>query len=278
MVYDDEGDIVTNAHVVGSASTVQVTPDVGGGALTAKVVGVYAPDDLAVIRVTSGGGVAPPATFGQSAGVAAGQIVLALGSPLGLTGSATQGIISATGRTLIETDADRQRRDQDPHHRRHAADERGDQQRQQRRRAGHPLRSGDRHPDGGGPQRRDRRFDRHRVRHPVRHRDPDRATAISAGQVSDPGQTTLGLSAPARSRRPVSEPGATVASVSPTARPARPDCAPGRDHLVDGSPIQSQAQLAALLAALKPGMQVYLTYTRSGTAHTANVTLGISWS
>ena len=115
----------------------QVTPDVGGATLTAKVLGVYAPDDLAVIRVTSGAGSLHPATFGQSAGVVAGQIVLALGSPLGLTGSATQGIISATGRTLIETIADRQRRRQNHHDRRHAADERGDQQRQQRRRAGH---------------------------------------------------------------------------------------------------------------------------------------------
>ena len=105
VVYDDAGDIVTNAHVVGGASTVQVTPDVGGGALTAKVVGVYAPDDLAVIRVTSGRASLPPAAFGQSTGLAAGQIVLALGSPFGLTGSATQGIISATGRTLIETNA-----------------------------------------------------------------------------------------------------------------------------------------------------------------------------
>ena len=105
VVFDGRGDIVTNAHVVGSASTVQVTSDVSGAMLTAKVVGVFAPDDLAVIRVTSGAGSLRPASFGQSAGVTAGQIVLALGSPLGLTGSATQGIISATGRTLIETDA-----------------------------------------------------------------------------------------------------------------------------------------------------------------------------
>jgi S1-C subfamily serine protease len=105
VVYDDKGDIVTNAHVVGSASTAQVTSDVSGAMLTAKVVGVFAPDDVAVIRVTSGAGSLRPANFGQSAGVSAGQIVLALGNPLGLTGSATQGIISATGRTLIETDA-----------------------------------------------------------------------------------------------------------------------------------------------------------------------------
>ena len=69
VVFDDQGDIVTNAHVVGSASTAQVTSDVSGGMLTAKVVGVFAPDDLAVIRVTSGAGSLRPANFGQSAGV-----------------------------------------------------------------------------------------------------------------------------------------------------------------------------------------------------------------
>ena len=105
VVFDRKGDIVTNAHVVGSASTVQVTSDVSGAMLTAKVVGVFRPDDVAVIRVTSGAGSLRPANFGQSADVSAGQIVVALGNPLGLTGSATQGIISATGRTLIETDA-----------------------------------------------------------------------------------------------------------------------------------------------------------------------------
>src|ERR1700677_563286 len=66
VVYDDKGDIVTNAHVVGSASTVQVVSDVGGATLTARVVGVFAPDDLAVIRVTSGAGSLHPARFGQS--------------------------------------------------------------------------------------------------------------------------------------------------------------------------------------------------------------------
>jgi S1-C subfamily serine protease len=47
---------------------------------------------------------------------------------------------------------------------------------------------------------------------------------------------------------------------------------------VDGSQIQGEAQLAALLAALKPGMQVYLAYTRSGVTHSASVTLGAAWS
>ena len=105
VVFDRKGDIVTNAHVVGSASTVQVTSDVSGAMLTAKVVGVFRPDDVAVIRVTSGAGSLRPANFGQSADVSAGQIVVALGNPLGLTGSVTQGIISATGRTVSEASA-----------------------------------------------------------------------------------------------------------------------------------------------------------------------------
>ena len=121
---------------------------------------------------------------------------------------------------------DRQRRDQNPHHRRHAADERGDQQRQQRRRAGRPLRPGDRPADGGGPQRRGRRFDRHRLRHPGRHRDPHRRQLISAGRVSEPGQATLGISAGNAVASSGHRDGATIASCRPAARPTRPGCAP----------------------------------------------------
>jgi putative serine protease PepD len=102
VVYDSKGDIVTNAHVVGAAATVQVSPASGGKALAAKVLGVFAPDDLAVIRVASGAGSLRPASFGRSASVQAGEIVLAMGNPLGLTGTVTDGIVSATGRTVSE--------------------------------------------------------------------------------------------------------------------------------------------------------------------------------
>jgi hypothetical protein len=54
VVYDTRGDIVTNAHVVGTATTLQVGLASGGKPLAAEVVGVFAPDDLAVIKVTSG--------------------------------------------------------------------------------------------------------------------------------------------------------------------------------------------------------------------------------
>ena len=65
-------------------------------------MGVFAPDDLAVIRVQAGAGSLHPASFGRSASVRVGEIVLAMGNPLGLTGTVTDGIVSATGRTVSE--------------------------------------------------------------------------------------------------------------------------------------------------------------------------------
>ena len=102
VVYDTKGNIVTNAHVVGSATALQVSPASGGKPLPAEVLGVFAPDDLAVIKVASGGGSLHPASFGRSASVRVGEIVLAMGNPLGLTGTVTDGIVSATGRTVSE--------------------------------------------------------------------------------------------------------------------------------------------------------------------------------
>ena len=100
VVYDSDGDIVTNEHVIGDAKTVTVQESVGNHTLNATVVGKFAPDDLAVIRVTSDAGELKPARFANSADTQIGEIVLAMGNPLGLTDSVTQGIISATGRTV----------------------------------------------------------------------------------------------------------------------------------------------------------------------------------
>jgi S1-C subfamily serine protease len=99
VIYDNQGNIVTNAHVVGSATTFKVTM-VDGRTLDGSLVGVYAPDDLAVVRVS--GGSLPAATFADSSQVEVGDIVLAIGNPLGLASSVTEGIVSATGRTVGE--------------------------------------------------------------------------------------------------------------------------------------------------------------------------------
>jgi putative serine protease PepD len=100
VVYDSNGDVVTNEHVIGTATTVKVVDSVGNKTLPAKVIGEFAPDDLAVIRVEGDASTLEPATFGNSSNAQIGQIVLAMGNPLGLSDSVTQGIISATGRTV----------------------------------------------------------------------------------------------------------------------------------------------------------------------------------
>jgi putative serine protease PepD len=100
VVYDTSGDIVTNEHVIGTATTVEVVDSVGNKTLMAKVVGQFAPDDLAVIRVENDASSLKPAAFANSSDAQIGEIVLAMGNPLGLTDSVTQGIISATGRTV----------------------------------------------------------------------------------------------------------------------------------------------------------------------------------
>jgi S1-C subfamily serine protease len=98
VIYDNRGDIVTNAHVVAGANRITVTTATGKKALPATLVGQYAPDDLAVVRVN--GASLKPARFGDSSRLTVGEIVLAMGNPLGLSGSVTNGIISAVGRTV----------------------------------------------------------------------------------------------------------------------------------------------------------------------------------
>jgi S1-C subfamily serine protease len=98
VVYDDKGDIVTNAHVVAGAKRFDVTQASGGKALKGTLVGAFNADDLAVIRVD--GSSLRAAQFGDSAALKVGQIVMAMGNPLGLRGSVTQGIVSALGRTI----------------------------------------------------------------------------------------------------------------------------------------------------------------------------------
>jgi putative serine protease PepD len=99
VVFDDKGDVVTNAHVVGSDTRFKVTT-AAGDRLDATLVGTFPPNDIAVIHTT--GGSLTPATFGDSSALVVGDIVLAIGNPLGLQSSVTEGIVSATGRTVSE--------------------------------------------------------------------------------------------------------------------------------------------------------------------------------
>jgi putative serine protease PepD len=99
IVYDGDGNIVTNDHVLGTAKSFTVTLS-NGKDHKASLVGRYQPDDLAVIKLDSSP--PPAATFADSSKLAVGQIVLAIGNPLGLQSSVTEGIISSLGRTVTE--------------------------------------------------------------------------------------------------------------------------------------------------------------------------------
>ena len=100
IVYDDQGDIVTNAHVAGDSRRFLVTLE-GGDRHTAALVGTDPSNDLAVIRLSDAK--PSPATFADSSGVRSGDIVFAIGNPLGLQSSVTQGIVSSLNRSVGES-------------------------------------------------------------------------------------------------------------------------------------------------------------------------------
>jgi S1-C subfamily serine protease len=101
VVYTGDGFLLTNAHVVGQAP--------GGTALFAdgssapfRVVGADSLSDLAVLRAA--GDTPPPAELGEADQLVVGQLVVAVGNPLGLAGSVTAGVVSALGRSLPTRD------------------------------------------------------------------------------------------------------------------------------------------------------------------------------
>jgi putative serine protease PepD len=108
VVLDTAGDILTNNHVVATATgkTVQVI-FANGTKATATIVGTDPRSDMAVVKV-SGVANLKPAVFGNSSQMQVGDTVLALGSPLGLEGSVTAGIISAKDRTIQSSSEDSQ--------------------------------------------------------------------------------------------------------------------------------------------------------------------------
>jgi serine protease Do len=96
VLFTDEGHLLTNAHVVGSSAGGTATYS-DGEESPFSVVGVDPLSDLAVLRADE----APePATLGNADELVVGQLVVAVGSPLGLAGSVTAGVVSALGRSL----------------------------------------------------------------------------------------------------------------------------------------------------------------------------------
>jgi S1-C subfamily serine protease len=99
IVLDNDGNIVTNAHVVGDSDRFTVTLR-SGKQVHATLVGRWVPGDLAVVHADASD--LTPATLGDSGKLQVGDIVMAMGNPLGLRSSVTQGIVSSLGRTVSE--------------------------------------------------------------------------------------------------------------------------------------------------------------------------------
>jgi putative serine protease PepD len=91
VVFDSNGDVVTNNHVVAGGGPFTVTA--GAHTYKASLVGSFAPDDIAVVRVS--GAHLTPAAFSDSSALEVGDIAIAIGNPLGLRSSVTDGIVSA---------------------------------------------------------------------------------------------------------------------------------------------------------------------------------------
>ena len=101
VIYDNEGNIITNNHVIEDAQSISVTYN--GKSYEATLVGTDPSSDVAVIHADFGGDSVTPMEIGDSAELQVGDWVMSVGSPFGLENSVSQGIVSALSRsTLLE--------------------------------------------------------------------------------------------------------------------------------------------------------------------------------
>lgn len=274
VVYDDKGHIVTNAHVVQSEKTFQVTTANSEEPLTAHLVYSYPEQDLAVIKLDKVPAGLKAAEFGDSEKVEVGQIVLAMGSPLGLSSSVTQGIVSATGRTVSEgssgggTGATIANMVQTS-----AAINPGNSGGALVNLAGQvigipTLAAAD--PDLGGSAAPGIGF-----AIPASMVKTVADQIIRSGKVVDSGRAALGITARTVVDDRYQPAGVAVVTVKSGGAAGRAGLRPG-DIItrVGDEPITTITSLSEALAADKPGQRTTVTFQRDGAERTAEVTLG----
>ncbi|MGC5568831.1 S1C family serine protease [Streptomyces sp. FR-108] len=114
VVITTGGEIITNNHVISGASRIKVQLS-NGKSYTASVVGTDSKKDLALIKLENAPSGLTPATLGDSDAVKVGDEVVAIGSPEGLTGTVTSGIVSALDRDVtVSTDESQGQQQQQP--------------------------------------------------------------------------------------------------------------------------------------------------------------------
>jgi S1-C subfamily serine protease len=97
VIFTPDGYVLTNSHVVANAARLAASLT-DGQSFDATLIGDDPATDIAVLRLSGAG--LPHAELGESAGLRVGQMVIAIGNPLGFTCTVTAGIVSALGRTL----------------------------------------------------------------------------------------------------------------------------------------------------------------------------------
>jgi putative serine protease PepD len=103
FVYDNQGHIVTNQHVIDGATSIKVTFG-DGKTYTATLIGSDISTDIAVLKVNAPASELSPLTLGDSSNVAVGDGVVAIGDPFGLDDTVTSGIVSAVDREIQAPD------------------------------------------------------------------------------------------------------------------------------------------------------------------------------
>ena len=100
FVFSSDGYIVTNDHVLGDAGSEIVVSLTDDTVLQAELVGRDPPTDIGIVRIPSRGRSLPSVELGDSAKLRVGQLVVAIGNPLGYANSVSAGVVSALGRSL----------------------------------------------------------------------------------------------------------------------------------------------------------------------------------
>jgi S1-C subfamily serine protease len=269
VVIDRRGYIITNNHVVEGAQKTMVLL-YGGQALPAQIIGTDPPDDLAVVKITPPANVnLTVATLGDSSKLRVGQDVLAIGNPLGITQTVTNGIVSALNRIVgtipdaIQTDAAI-----------NPGNSGGALVDMQARLIGIPTATAI-DPEFKTPA------------NGVGFAVPSNRVLFIApqliqhGKVVNSGRAALGVTVTTvdpnlavQNQLPVNQ-GALIASVTPGGPAAQAGLKPGDIIVaVDGIPVSGVSSLGAILLKKKPGDVVTVQFYRGNRQQTVRVTLG----
>ena len=253
-VYDSEGHIVTNDHVVDGAQSISVR-FWHGKTYSAEVVGTDKSTDLAVIKVDAPSSVLHPLQVGDSSDVQVGDGVVAIGSPFGLEETVTSGIVSALHRAItapnnftindsIQTDA---------------AINHGN--------SGGPLLNTQGQVIGVNAQIKTDSGGNEGVGFSI----PSNTVRSIASQLISSGKVEhayLGVSVDASAAT------ARLADIRPSTPAAKAGLKSGDVVIaVDGKTISSGDDLTRAIDAHKPGDKITLTYKRGGSEHTVELTL-----